>query len=143
MPQLPYKITTVAELKERIASLELVKEEQEEKLKHNLLEVYESLQPAELMKSAISHLRNDDALHHDLTALAGNAGIDFAARKIFGKDNSIGGTIKTLVASQALRFVYSKYHDKIHELIGNAAGKVIDFFESPPKSANAENEKKD
>lgn len=136
---LPSKITSHKELKQRIAYLESIKDKQEEVLKQNLFEVYKSLQPAELIKSAIQNIRSDEEIGTETGALVGTLGIDFLVGKLFKKDDSIGSFLKTLVARQVLHALYNKYQDKIHGFMENFTDKVVDFFDfgKPGKESTA------
>ncbi len=138
MEQPPYKITSLAELRQRIAYLESIKDQQEEVLRKNIHEVYKSLQPAELLKSAISNIRNDEEIGKNAASLVGNIGIDLLAGKIFDKNDSLGGKLKSMAASELVRLVYNKYQDKIHAAVGTAAGKLMDFLSFSEKKKKEE-----
>lgn len=111
-------------LKNQIAILESQKEAQELVLKANFHEVYQSMQPANLLKTALLHVRDENKVAGNM---AGDAGIDFVVGKIFKKDASTGEALKSVILSEILHVLYHKYHDKIHEFIGNMTEKLIDF----------------
>lgn len=121
-------ISSVAELRARIAQLEIVKEEQEDQLRRDLCTVYESLKPAELLKSVISNISSDSELKNDAGGLIGSMGINFLAGKLFKKNNSIGGYVKALAAEQVIAFLYKKYESQIHTFMGNMTDKVFNLF---------------
>jgi len=123
-------ISSVSELKARIAQLEIVRDEQEAVLRKNLCAVYESLQPAELLKSAIANIRSDSELKNDAGGLLGSMGINFLLGKLFRKNNSIGGYVKAMAAEQVVTFLYKKYEDKIHAFLGNITDKLFGLFRS-------------
>lgn len=124
-------IGSYAELKARIAYLDSIKEEQEEVLKENIREVYESLQPAELIKKAIYNIGHDEELVHDAGHLGASMGLNFAIGKLFGQDKSIGGFLKTVVAKQVVSFIYKKYEPQVGDFLGQLKENIVDFFKSP------------
>lgn len=128
MEQLSHQITSHADLRKRIAYLESIKDNQEEVLRKNIHEVYKSLQPAELLKSAIENISNDEEIGKNAASLAGNAGIDLLTAKMFDNNRSFGGKLKALAISQALKFIYHRNEDKVHDFIGNLTHKVADFL---------------
>lgn len=111
--QLP-TITSHAELRQRIAKLEALKEQQEEVLKKNLTEVYKSLQPAELLKNAVTK---------DAAALAGG-GMNFILKKVL-RNSSLVGMIASLIAGEVMGAMSNKYQDKIQGFVGKAMDKVL------------------
>jgi hypothetical protein len=136
----PPPIGSLAELKQRIAYLESIKEGQEETLKQNMREVYQSLQPAELIKKAIHNIRHDEELVKESTHLGVSLGLDLLVGKIFGKDKSMGGTLKTFAAKQIISLLYKKYEPRVHLFLNEMKDKVVDLFklDLTDKSAEAE-----
>ncbi len=117
-------ISNYLALKQQIAILESQKEAQELVLKANFQEVYQSIQPVNLLKNALLRVREENEA---AGTMAGDAGIDFVVGKIFKKDASGGEALKSLILSEILHVLYHKYHDKIHEFIGKMTEKLIDF----------------
>lgn len=122
-------IGSYEDLKKRVAYLESVKEEQEETLKENMREVYQSLQPAELIKKAIYNIRNDEELVEDSTHLGVSLGLDLLVGKIFEKDNSTSGKLKAFAAKQVISLIYKRYEPRVHLLLNELKEKVIDLFQ--------------
>lgn len=135
MVHLPNKpvISSYAALKLRVTYLETLKEAQEEELKKDFKNVLVSLQPANLVKSAIHNITHDDELKSDAGSLGMNLGLDFLVGKIFNKSGSIGSYIKATIAEQVIAMIMNKYGDKIGELAGGLAGglkdKLLSFFQ--------------
>ena len=121
-------------LKQQIAALESQKESQELVLKASFQEVYQSIQPVNLLKNALLRVREENEV---AGTMAGDAGIDFVIGKIFKKDASGGEALKSLILSEILHVLYHKYHDKIHEFIGNMTEKLIHFV-TPEKKEEEE-----
>ncbi len=117
-------ISNYLALKQQIAILESQKELQELVLKTNFQEVYQSIQPVNLLKNALLRVREENEV---AGTMAGDAGIDFVVGKIFKKDASGGEALKSLILSEILHVLYHKYHDRIHEFIGKMTEKLIDF----------------
>ena len=117
-------ISNYLALKQQIAILESQKEAQELVLKANFQEVYQSIQPVNLLKNALLRVREENEA---AGTMAGDAGIDFVVGKIFKKDASGGEALKSLILSEILHVLYHKYQDKIHEFIGKMTEKLIDF----------------
>lgn len=122
-------IGSYEDLKRRVAYLESVKDEQEETLKENIREVYQSLQPAELIKKAIYNIRNDEELVEDSTHLGVSLGLDLLVGKIFEKDDSAGSKLKAFAAKQVISMIYKRYEPRVHLLLGELKEKVIDLFQ--------------
>jgi hypothetical protein len=123
-------ISNYLALKQQIAVLESQKEAQELVLKANFHEVYQSIQPANLLKNALLRVREENEV---AGTMAVDAGIDFVVGKIFKKDASGGEALKSLILSEILHVLYHKYHDRIHEFIGKMTEKLIDFV-NPEKN---------
>jgi hypothetical protein len=124
----PPPIGSHAELKQRIAYLESIKDDQEETLKENMREVYQSLQPAELIKKAIHNIRHDEELVQESTHLGVSLGLDLLVGKIFGKDKSMGGTLKSFAAKQIISLLYKKYEPRVHLFLHEMKDKVVELF---------------
>lgn len=127
-------ISNYLALKQQIAVLESQKEAQGLVLKANFHEVYQSIQPANLLKNALLRVREENEV---AGTMAGDAGIDFVVGKIFKKDASGGEALKSLILSEILHVLYHKYHDRIHEFIGKMTEKLIDFV-NPEKKEEQE-----
>jgi len=113
-------IVTIDDLKDRIAYLETIKTKQEDVLKLNLVEVHKSLQPIELVKSAIDKLRTDTDVSEKAGGLIGSLGLNYVVGKIF-KNKSSGpvGYVKSLVVQQITSYLYKKNEKTINRFVGN------------------------
>lgn len=120
------KIVTNDDIKDRIAYLEIIREKQEEVLKMNLVEVHKSLQPMELIKTAIDRVRDDVEVQEKAGGLIGTLGVNFLTGKLFrNRKNTIGGYVKGLVIQQAASFLYKKNEKGINRFIGNLTRKAL------------------
>ena len=133
------KIDNYLALKQQIAVLESQKETQELVLKSNFQAVYHSMQPYNLLKSALLQVREENKV---AGTMSGDAGIDFVVGKIFKKEESGGEALKSLILSEILHILYHKYHDKIHEFIGNMTDKLIDYVSKDRKESPEEDSQK-
>lgn len=131
MVHLPNKpvINSYAALKLRVTYLETLKEAQEEELKNDFRNVLASLQPANLVKSALHNITHDDELKSDAGSLGLNLGLDFLVGKLFNKNGSIGSYLKAVVAEQVIAMLMNKYGDRIGELVGTLKDKLVTFFQ--------------
>ena len=119
-------IVTNEDIKDRIAYLEVIRDEQEEVIKMNLVEVHKSLQPMELIKTAIDKVRDDAEIHEKAGGLIGTLGINYVMGKVFrNKKNTIGGYVKGILIQQAASFLYKKNEKKINGFITNLTRKAM------------------
>jgi|GEM_PF-2596831 len=119
-------IVTNEDIKDRIAYLETLKEHQEEVLKLNLVEVHKSLQPVELIKTAIDNIRGDDEVLEKTGGYIGGLGLNYVVGKIFkNRDNTIGGHVKAFVIQQVASFLYKKNEKRITHFVGNLTRKAL------------------
>ncbi len=124
------KISSYAQLKETIASLEITKEAKELIIKDNLKSIQKSLQPAEIIKSTFHKLKNDPELGAETADMTLKLGADYLLGKLFKKSDTIGGYVKTIAAQQVVSFVLKKYDTQIHSFISGAKDKLSSFVSS-------------
>ena len=105
--------------------LERVKEEQEDVLKADLIEIYKSLQPAELVKSAIDNIREDVEVGEKASGLVGSLGLNYLVGRLMGKNNSPKGYIKSLIVQQIVTYLYRKNEKSINQFIGGMTRKAL------------------
>ncbi len=130
-----------ADMKTRIAHLERVRDEQEDVLKADLIEIYKSLQPAELVKSAIDNIREDVEVGEKAGGLAGSLGLNYLIGKLMGKNNSPKGYLKALVVQQIASYLYRKNEKTINGFIGQLsrrAMKKMHLIEEEPEEFRME-----
>lgn len=119
------RFTSVEEMKGRIALLEKLKEEQEDKLKFDLIDIYKSLQPAELVKSAIDNIREDVEVGEKAGGLAGSLGLNYIVSRLTGKNKGPVGYLKGIVVQQVVNYIYKKNEKAINHFVGNLTRKAL------------------
>lgn len=122
------KITSYETLRARIDYLDTVKEAQEEALKADLKQVLESLQPANLLRSAVENIKHDRDLKNQTGELGLSLGLDFLVDKLFKKSSSTGAYIKATLVEQAAAFILDRYGDKIEALVQRLTAKLRSLF---------------
>lgn len=123
------KIDSYKALKLRMAELSELKDEQELILKNDFHQLYEAMQPANIIKSALRQYEQQPQLKTDTTTLGVILGMEFVAGKIFSKNNSFGQVIKTAVIPPVAGFLVERYGDKVERATGFIMKKLISFFE--------------
>lgn len=132
------QFTSVEDMKDRIAFLEDLKNKQEDDLKLDLIEIYKSLQPAELVKSAIDNIREDVEVGEKAGGLAGSLGLNYIVGRLTGKNKGPVGYLKALAVQQIVNFIYRKNERAINRFVGNLTQKALKKLhvidEEEPKS---------
>jgi hypothetical protein len=118
------KITSYEALRARIDYLDTIKEAQEEALKADFKQVLESLQPVNLLKSAVENIKQDRDLKNQAGELGLSLGLDFLVDKLFKKNSSTGAYIKATLVEQVAAFVLDRYGDKIEALVRRLTDKL-------------------
>lgn len=123
------KIDSYEALKLRMTELSELKDEQELILKKDIHQLYEAIQPANIIKNALRKYEQQPQLKTDTTTLGVILGMEFVAGKIFSKNNSFGQVIKTAVIPPVAGFLVERYGDKVERATGFIMKKLISFFE--------------
>jgi hypothetical protein len=89
-----------AELKMRIMQLTARKEEQELVIKRNIKELYYSIHPANMIKSAIVDIATGPEWRPDLKRAGLSMGADYLIGRMFGRHMSLKGFISALVVNK-------------------------------------------
>lgn len=120
------KIVTNEDMKDRIAYLETLRDEQEGVLRQNMIEVYKSLQPVELIKTALNNIRKDDEVVESAGGLVGGLGLKYITGRIFkNKTHTVGGFVKSYVIQHIASFLYKKNEKRITGFVGNLTRKAL------------------
>ena len=83
-------ITTSAELKERIAALEVKKHNDEELIRTHFHEIVETLKPANLLKSTVSEVSDSMHFKRNILNIALGLGAGYLSRKLVIGTKGIG-----------------------------------------------------
>jgi hypothetical protein len=116
---------SVGEMRERVAFLEDLKNKQEDRLKFDLIEIYKSLQPAELVKSAIDNIRQDQEVRFKAAGLVGSLSLNYIVGRIAGKNKGPMGYIRALVIQQIVSYLYRKNEKNIQQFLGKISRKAL------------------
>ena len=90
-------ITTHSELLFRIKELRTQKLSQEIELKHCIKEFIYKINPTSMIKDSIHELSRDKEVRFDLAKVGLNVGANFIIDKVFGRNNSIGGSLSSML----------------------------------------------
>ena len=110
------KIHTYDELSLRINQLTNLKDAQEIALKNDVKELYQSLQPKNIIKETVKDLANDAEFRGNSFKAIKNVATDFVIGRLFNKNNSVKGFLATLLVEKL-----------VAPLIANNKNKIVDF----------------
>jgi hypothetical protein len=116
-------ITNHAELKYQIMLLNDRKEEQEEKVARAFKEVYYSLHPMSIIRSAINSFSEDSESKQKIVNLGIGAGASFLIAKLFSK-TSLKGYITSMIAEKATKYFINNKPD----FISSGIDKLKQYF---------------
>ena len=116
-------INRYEELRIRISELEQVKISQEAELKKNIQEIYQHFQPKNLIKKTVKDLAHDKELRDDSLSALGNMATDLLVGRIFNKNNSLKGFLKTLLVEKVAVPLLKNNKEKIISFVSDLFSK--------------------
>jgi len=111
------KIHTYNELSLRINQLNDLKDKQEIALKNDVKELYQRLQPKNIIKETAKDLANDTEFRGNSLKALKNIATDFVVGRLFNKNSSVKGFIATVLVEKL-----------VAPLIANNKTKIVDFI---------------
>ncbi len=111
------KIHTYDELTVRINQLTSLKDAQEIALRNDVKELYQRLQPKNIIKETVKDLANDAEFRGNSFKAVKNVATDFVVGRLFNKNNSVKGFLATLLVEKL-----------VAPLIANNKTKIVDFI---------------
>ncbi|MFI5142223.1 MAG: hypothetical protein ACHQII_07700 [Bacteroidia bacterium] len=111
------KIHTYDELTVRINQLTSLKDAQEIALRNDVKELYQRLQPKNIIKETVKDLANDAEFRGNSFKAVKNVATDFVVGSLFNKNNSVKGFIATILVEKL-----------VAPLIANNKTKIVDFI---------------
>jgi hypothetical protein len=101
------------DLRFRIMQLNSLKEEQELELKRSAQELYESLQPLNMLKKSLSDFVSDKQVRSDAGTVGMNLGAEFLIGKLLGTNMSLKKYLGSLVLQKASDYLINKHPEKL------------------------------
>ncbi|MBC7864686.1 MAG: hypothetical protein IAF38_17060 [Bacteroidia bacterium] len=117
-------ITSHAELELRIMQLNLLKAEQEIKIKINVKEIGYSLQPQVLVKKALKNLSGNPEVQQEIGSTGLTLGTNFLIGKLMGKNSSIKGYLASVLMQKVSSYFFAKHPD----LLSTGISKLSNLF---------------
>jgi hypothetical protein len=129
------KITSVTELKSAISALEMEHSVKTRVLKEQAALTYESLRPANLIRSVVKDLFSSSSSYEDMSGITAGLASGFLINKFFvGKS---GGALKKLFGS-LLQTVITTVMTRNSDFIRSAGQMVLHFFSGRRKEKASE-----
>lgn len=119
-----HHITNHTQLMHTIMHVNASRVQQETDIKHQLKEIYYSIQPAALMKKAMGSVIDSPEIRKNVAQSAMSLGAEFLIGKLFRRGSSLKGFISSLVVEKVAEYALNKQPD----LLKNGLGKLGDLF---------------
>ncbi len=135
------KITSIADLRKRIAELEIQQHEEGLAVKEQMKATYESLKPFNLIKSGLKEFATSPALPDDIMETAISLGIGYLTKKsiVGDSENAIRRFIGNLVQVAITKVVLNSSQE-IKSAVFKFMGKVLTKLQSSEDSEDLDEE---
>lgn len=121
-----HHITNHTQLMYTIMQVNASKAQQEDEIKHQLKEIYYSLQPAALIKKAVGNILHSPETQKTVVQSAFALGTEFLIGKVFKRGASLKGFLSSMVVEKIADYALNKNPD----FITNGIDKVKDLFKN-------------
>ncbi len=101
--------------------------QQEDDLKHKIKEIYYSLQPAELLRSAFSRKNNAPKIQKDIKQSALSLGANFLISKLLRSGGSVQGYLLSLAMEKVADYAMSGKSEFIKNGVEQVSGLIKKF----------------
>jgi hypothetical protein len=122
-------ITNHTQLMYTIMQVNAARAEQEDEIKHQVKEIYYSLQPATLIKNAVENVLHSPETRKSLTQMGLAMGTDFLISKFFKRGTSLKGFFSAMAVEKIADYALNSKSDFIQSGIGKIGNLLKKFTE--------------